>query len=79
MDPSGSRAADRALDHVDERGDVVVGHRLALENAFDELFVGRRRPVAAGHRILRRDYSERGVCLGRQEFDLEPAAESHGV
>ena len=69
----------RCLHDVDERGDVVVGGALALEHGGDERVVDDRRPVAAGGGVGGRHDAERGVGLGRQQLDLEPAPEARRV
>ena len=63
--------ADRGGDDVDEGGDVVVGHLLALVDRLDR--EGRVRPRRLGR--LARDDPLLGPGLGRRQLDLEPALE----
>ena len=80
VDPRPAGRADRRLHDVDERGDVVVGDRLALErpratNASSTTGAGhgRRRRRAAG------TTPSAAWRLGGQQFDLEPPAEARDV
>jgi hypothetical protein len=60
--------ADRVLDHVDERGDIVVGGALALLNRLDgEL---GPLPAGAGRRLGHHPLDRQR--LGHGELDLEP-------
>ena len=68
VDPP-SVLADRVGDHVDERGDVVIGRPLPLLDGRDR----ERRPLAASRRRRRRDPSLGRPGVGRSELDLEPA------
>ena len=74
VDPRSLRLADRGLHDVDERRDVVVGHRLAFEHRVDERCVDRRGGLAAVRRPrpARRRWR---VALRRQQLDLEPPCE----
>ena len=63
--------ADRGGDHVDEGGDVVVGHLLALVDRLDR--EGGVRPRRL-RRLARHD-ALLGPGLRRRQLDLEPALE----
>ena len=71
MDPS-ARRADRGGHDVDEGGDVVAGHRLALRHGLDR----ERCALTAGRGVLRRDHAELGERFHREQFDLEPVREA---
>ena len=75
VDPRSGRLTDRRLHDVDERGHVVIGHRLAFEHRVDERGVDRRRRVATAGGVVGRNDAERGVALGREQLDLEPTGE----
>ena len=63
--------ADRGGDDVDEGGDVVVGHLLALVHGLDREGRLRARLLSS----LPRHRTLLGPGLGRRQLDLEPALE----
>ena len=70
MDPA-PVLADRGGDDVDEGGDVVVGHLLALVDRLDR--EGGVRPRRLGR--LARHHALLGPGLGSRQLDLQPALE----
>jgi hypothetical protein len=79
MDPRSRWRADRVLHHVDERGHVVIGDRLACEHRLDEPIVDGWRTLAARDRLSVGHDADRGVGLGSQQLDLEPTLEPGDV
>ena len=79
VDPRRRRVVDVGLHRVDERGDVVIGDPLPFEDPIDERLVGRRRLCTADLRSLLWHHADRGVALGREQFDFEPPAEADRV
>ena len=79
VDVRAGRRADAFLHDVDEGGDVVIRHLLALEHLGHEHLVDRRSLGPAGGRLVRRHHAEGGLGLGGQELDLEPEREASGV
>ena len=69
----------RRLHDVDERGDVVVGDRLAIADRLTNAVVGDGRVGAARCGVGGGHDAERGVGLGGQQLDLEVAAEAGRV
>ncbi len=79
MDVRAGGRADAFLHDVDERGDVVVGHVLTLEDLGHEDVVDRGGLGPARGGLVGRDDAERGLGLGGQQLDLEPEREAGGV
>ena len=75
VDPGARGLADPLLDHVDERGDVVLGDELALLDRGD---VEAGALAHRGRGVLRDD-AELGPGLGGEDLDLEPGAEARLV
>ena len=79
MDPRPRRLPDGSLHDIDERGDVVIGHRLAITDGLHERVVDHRGVGTTGGCIFGGHDSELGLRLCRQELDLEVATEATGV
>jgi hypothetical protein len=79
VDPRTRPIADRLLHDVDKGSHVVIGDCLAFENRLDERLVDVGRTLAACHRGIGRRDTDRGVRLGRQQLDFEPAPETSYV
>ena len=58
MHPVARRWAGAELDDVDEGGDVVVGHHLALLHLSDEVGIDLRRPLAQLLGVDLRDHAD---------------------
>ena len=75
---SGGRT-DVPLQNVDERRNVVVGDLLALENGVDEGLVDHGSLGAAGGCRAGRDRTDSLLCVGREQFDVDPTLHACGV
>ena len=66
------RRPDRGGHDVDEGGDVVAGHGLALRHGLDR----ERCALTTGRGVLLRDHAELREGFHREKFDLEPVREA---
>ena len=75
MHPRARGLADTFLNHVDERGDVVIGDALAFVHRVDV----EAGALADRARVCLRNHAELRPRLDREDLDLEPRPEARLV